>query len=141
MVKRIETYFGNHIDEERLNSLQKEDISRTLSKIMEERFSGRGRWSNVPTHKILASMIRRRPRDLVKLCHAAAKEADRNNNQIITTIDFNLYLINTRKNAFKTSAMNLKQSFLILIDLLLNMKPNKKQRRTADTMFNFQMMS
>ncbi len=80
--KRIETFYENEFDELRSDSF---DILNTFGKVVEKRFQGSGKWGNAPIHRVLVSLQRNRPRDLVKLLGAAAKDAYQNNNEIIMT--------------------------------------------------------
>ncbi len=84
LVKRIETFFGR-IPPQDLEKLPQSVLARYLSPIMEDRFSGGGKWENAPIHRVLMTLIRKRPRDLVKLCSLAARRAhDRDSNRIGT---------------------------------------------------------
>jgi hypothetical protein len=68
MAKRIASYFGEEADEaELLKKDQKQITKLYLSKVIEERYRGLGKWENTPIHRVLTSLTRRRPRDLVKL--------------------------------------------------------------------------
>jgi len=85
LVKRIETFFGRTPPEE-LEAMKQKELARFLYPIMDEKFHGGGKWENAPIHRVLMTLIRRRPRDLVKLCTLAAKHAhDRKENRIYTT--------------------------------------------------------
>ena len=75
LIKRIESFFGREIDEDRLLSQRQSEICHYLNSIFEERFQGRGHWENAPMYRVLMSLIRKRPRDLVKLCTLAARKA------------------------------------------------------------------
>ncbi|MNJ25532.1 hypothetical protein D3C77_199790 [compost metagenome] len=84
LVKRIETFFGRTPPAD-LEKLPQMVLARYLSSVMEERFSGGGKWENAPIHRVLMTLIRKRPRDLVKLCSLAARRAhDRDSNKIGT---------------------------------------------------------
>ena len=85
MAKRIGTYFGENVDEYELIKKQQLEISKYLHRIITERFLHVGKWDNAPIHRILLSLTRKRPRDLVKLLVYAGKEAYRDGNKIITT--------------------------------------------------------
>lgn len=84
LVKRVETFFG-HVPPENLENLSQRDLSKFLLPVIEEKFHGAGKWENAPIHRVLMTLIRRRPRDLVKLCSLAARNAhDKGRNKIIT---------------------------------------------------------
>lgn len=76
IAKRITTFFGEDHSEQRIASMTQAQISeQILSRIMEPRFQGNGHWSNRPIHNVLTSLSRRRPRDMIKLLHGAARKA------------------------------------------------------------------
>jgi hypothetical protein len=88
LIKRIETFFGRKINEEALLATQQFKLSHYLNPVMQARFSGSGHWENAPMYKVIMSLIRKRPRDLVKLCTLAARHAFEKNSSIIRTTDF-----------------------------------------------------
>jgi hypothetical protein len=88
LVKRVETFFGRAVDESRLLGLKQYDLSQYLSGIMSSTFQGEGHWANAPTYRVIMSLIRKRPRDLVKLCTLAAKDAFQSRKNIIGTANF-----------------------------------------------------
>lgn len=79
---------GKSVDENTLFNKTQEELSRNFEGVFESRFQGAGHWSNAPIYRVLLSLIRQRPRDLVKLCTLAAHEAFNNKHQIIQTSDF-----------------------------------------------------
>ncbi len=88
LVKRIETYYQRSINEVTLSRLKPVELANYLKPIMEPRFTGSGLWQNAPTDRVLMSLIRRRPRDLVKLCTLAARQAYTRKSNLIQTQDF-----------------------------------------------------
>lgn len=90
MAKRISKYFEVDFDEDlylkRETGGQKE-ISRFLHPIITDHFEGDGHWNNAPIHKVLLSLTRRRPRDLIKLLSGAAQNADKHGRSVISTRD------------------------------------------------------
>jgi hypothetical protein len=87
LVKRIETYFGRDPNES-LDELPQKELAKYLHPLMAERFQGSGKWENAPIHRVLMTLIRRRPRDLVKLCTLAARNAHQRGKNKIYTQDF-----------------------------------------------------
>jgi hypothetical protein len=73
MVKRLETFFGRTANESDLMEMRQEKLASYLSPVFDPTFYGQGHWSNIPVHRVLMSLIRKRPRDLVKLCTLAAQ--------------------------------------------------------------------
>lgn len=85
MAKRISSYFGETVDESKLIQHTQTDIARRLNKVIEPRFQDRGKWENEATFRILMTLTRKRPRDLVKIFYYSAKEAHKDNSEIIRT--------------------------------------------------------
>lgn len=132
IAKRINTAFGIEIDQEKLLQQSQSQIAMALHKIIEPVFRGVGKWERAPIHRVLLSLTRRRPRDLIKLLYGGGKEAFRNSHDIITSSDLQATFAqysNERMqdimNEFKTELPNIGK-------LLLGMKPSKKERITID---------
>lgn len=130
-VKRIESFFGRAVSERDLLGMRQQKLAYYLTPLMEERFHGSGHWEKAPMYRVFMSLIRRRPRDLVKLCTLAARQARIRNSNKIATVDL--------KNSFEEysqgrlqDTINEFRSELPEIDrLLMNMKPNQKERRSG----------
>ncbi len=134
LVKRIETFFGNAVDEASLTRKPQADLAIHLDKILEQRFAGRGRWRNVPIHIVLMSMIRNRPRDLVKLLTLAAREASKDRSKVIRT-DHLRHVFTEYSQGRVQDTINEYRSELPGVErLILNMKP---ARRTATAQDSF----
>jgi hypothetical protein len=86
LAKRVETFFGRDVPDD-LEKFPQSELGRYLLPVMVERFSGAGKWENAPIHRILMTLIRRRPRDLVKLCSLAARHAHEHGRNKIHTED------------------------------------------------------
>ena len=132
LAKRIKTFRNEKIDEHKLMKQPQFQIAKLYNGIIEEDFHGRGKWSNVPTYKVLASMIRRRPRDLVKICSMAARTAFEHGHDVITTDDFldnfDLYSqerIQDTINEYKSELPDIQR-------LIMGMKPSNRERKTSD---------
>lgn len=132
IAKRILTYFGEKPNE---NSLLQQSQARTataLHMIVEPTFNGAGKWERAPIHRVLLSLTRRRPRDLIKLLFGGGKEAFRNDHNLILTQDLRSTFAqysNERMqdiiNEFKTEMPNIGK-------LLIGMKPSKKEKQSID---------
>lgn len=130
LVKRIETYFGGVVKEQHLLGRSLGDLAVSLNKVMEPRFSGKGHWADAPMYRVLLSLIRKRPRDLVKLCTLAAKQAYMSSSTTIRTSDlenvFEQYShgrIQDTINEYRSELPNIEQ-------LIMNMKPSRVERET-----------
>lgn len=128
---RIITYFQIPLFND-LRELSQARISKEiLSKVMDPIYNGRGLWAQVPVSVPLMSLCRKRPRDLVKLLHGAARTAGHDGRNVITTKDleasFEIYSderLQDLVNEFKSEMPEIKS-------LLLKFKPSKKQKQTA----------
>lgn len=128
LVKRIQTFFGKDVNYDNLLNTSQFHLRSYLDNVFEQKFEGKGRWSNTFTYKVLMSMVRKRPRDLVKLCTLAAQNAKANGKSIIGTDNlqsiFEAYSqgrIQDTINEFKTELPNIEK-------LLYGMKPTKKEK-------------
>jgi hypothetical protein len=131
LAKRVETFFGRDVDEERLLAMSQPDLAKFLIPVVTATFRGVGKWQEVPTYKVLVSLIRKRPRDLVKLCSLAAKHASEHNREIIISEDlrsvfeeYSLGRIQDTINEFRSELPEIER-------LILNMKPNRLERSAA----------
>lgn len=127
LIKRIETYFGNSVDEELLLSQQQKDIGQFLNVIFENRFQGYGHWENAPMYRVLMSLIRKRPRDLVKLCTLAARKAYSRKHGRILTNDLESVFKNYSNDRLTDTSTEYKSELPQIQELLLKMKPSQKE--------------
>jgi len=63
LIKRIQTFLGNTVNEEKLLNSSQKHLAFMLDEVFENRFNGRGKWEDVPMYRVLMSLIRKRPRD------------------------------------------------------------------------------
>ena len=129
LVKRIETFFGRTPDADALMKMKQTDLARYLEPVMEPRFTGRGKWENAPVYRVLMSLIRKRPRDLVKLLHTGRASCRRAKRQLHNDRRFSgPFLRSTLWGAFRTPRMNFGSELPDIGRLVMNMKPNKAER-------------
>lgn len=133
LVKRIETFFGRNIDENELIRKPQPDLAKYLEPIMEPRFTGLGKWENAPMYRVLMSLIRKRPRDLVKLCTLAARQAkirSLTNRQpsIIKTEDFKAIFEEYSQGRIQDTINEYRSELPNIEALVTNMKPNRQER-------------
>ncbi|WP_348715928.1 hypothetical protein [uncultured Alistipes sp.] len=131
LIKRILTYFKSEVNYATLAKTDQFHLSPYLDQVFERKFEGRGKWSNTFTYKVLMSMIRRRPRDLVKLCSLAAQKAKNSNSTLIRTEhlqaifeEYSQGRIQDTINEFKSELPNIER-------LLFGMKPSRKQKNAG----------
>ena len=132
LIKRILTYFGEPANECSLMKTPQHYLSHHLDDIFEKRFAGMGKWSNVPTYKVLMSLIRKRPRDLVKLCTLAAKQARLNNCNIIRTEHLRNIFEEYSQGRVQDTINEYKSELPDIENLIWGMKPNKAERQASD---------
>lgn len=132
LIKRILTFFGENFDEDALLKTPQHHLSHYLDRVFEKTFQGKGKWSAVPTYKILMSLIRKRPRDLIKLCSLAAQQAHLDGSSIIKTEHFSAVFEDYSQGRIQDTINEYKSELSNIDKLLLSMKPNKKQRVASD---------
>ena len=127
MVRRVTTFLGEDIPQEKLVALRQYVLAQKLEPIIDVRFQGRGKWENIPTRRILMTLTRQRPRDLVKLFYYSAKEAHRLNADRIHSTHLQSIFVrysNERLtdviNEFKAEVPNLR-------DVLLGMRQTRNE--------------
>lgn len=128
LVKRVMTYFKHEADYESLKKSDQLHLSSYLNDIFERRFQGAGKWENAYTYKVLMSLIRKRPRDLVKLCALAAREAYQNNSSIITTSHLQSVFEEYSRGRLQDTINEYKSELKNIETLLLGMKPSSKEK-------------
>jgi hypothetical protein len=141
LVKRILTFVQEEVDEQEL--LHKSQYVLTndyLSKIMYEKFQGRGKWegsdgTGIPMHRFLLSIIRNRPRDMVKLCTAAAEQAGNSTPQKIATQHFDKILTNYSLGRIEDTIAEYQGELPKIKDLLLGMAPDQRKNVAQESYF------
>jgi len=135
LVKRVRLFFGEKVDETILKSSHQSTLAKDLKEIIEPIFSGEGKWENKEMYKILLSVIRKRPRDLVKLLTLAARSAYERKSTIIRTEDlksifdeYSLDRIQDTINEYKSELPHMER-------LIFGMKPNKRTFKAADNFY------
>lgn len=132
LIKRVQTYFGETVNEAQLMDTDQRYLAFHLDKVIEKRFSGVGKWDNAPMYRILMSLIRKRPRDLVKLCSSAAQNAHGLGDNIIKTSHLQAIFEEYSQGRMQDTINEYKSELPNIEKLLFGMKPNKKFRNTSD---------
>jgi len=127
LAKRILTYFGRPVNEEMLLKSPQSEIAYNLENVFEKRFSGFGKWENAKTHRILMSLIRKRPRDLVKLCSLAAQKAAENRSSLIRTQHLQAIFEEYSQGRIQDTINEFKSELPLIERLIFGMKPSQKQ--------------
>lgn len=131
LAKRVESYFGNIIDGADLIKKDQHQLMNHLQKVMEPRFEGKGHWSNAPMYQILMSLVRKRPRDLVKLLVLAGRVAYQENAEKIGTVHLESIFEDYSQSRLQDTINEYKSELPDIERLLLGMKPNKHQKRAS----------
>ena len=132
LIKRIESYFDRTVNESKLLKDDQNTLSRYLNPIMKPIFNGRGHWKQIPTYRILMSLIRKRPRDLVKLCTLAGRDAGENNDKIIGTENFQNIFEEYSQGRLQDTINEYRSELPDIERLLLGMKPKKINKTTKE---------
>lgn len=132
LVKRIESFFGHPVDERQLLSKKQQDLAKYLSPVMELRFLGQGVWDNAPMYRVLMSLIRKRPRDLVKLCSLAGRSARTDQASTITTKHFQSVFEEYSQGRLQDTINEFRSELPNIEKLLLSMKPSRRERTTHE---------
>jgi hypothetical protein len=130
--KRIGSYFGESVDELSLLGRPPHEVARYLHKVIEPTFTGEGKWSRAPIHRVLLSLVRKRPRDLVKLLSGAAREAYRNNHEVISTEDLRSTFESYSNERLQDLVNEFKTEMPTISNLLRGMRPVRRERTTAE---------
>lgn len=130
LVKRVDHYFGKESTTEELIELSQPVLASHLEKVMEPVFNGRGKWEKIPTYRMLMSLIRRRPRDLVKLCTLAAKNAGKKGHKLIGTSDFNSIFEEYSQGRLQDTINEYRSELPEIEKLLFGMKPSRREKST-----------
>lgn len=130
LMKRVKTFFGKYCPEDAVLVQQEQSmLASDLSLVMEDRFKGHGAWSNIPTYRMLMTLIRRRPRDLVKLCTLAARHAYENGRIKIGAEDFDAIFSRYSQDRLQDTINEFRSELPNIQELLENMKPDKRARK------------
>jgi hypothetical protein len=131
LVKRVGTFFGRQITERQLASMQQWQMAKVLDNIMQPKFAGHGHWENAPMYKVLFSLVRKRPRDLIKLCSEASTHARRRDGELLNTMDFENSFENYSQGRLQDAINEYRTELPAIERLLLGMKPAKRERKAA----------
>jgi hypothetical protein len=135
LIKRIETFFGRKVDEARLRVEKQKHIAFYLDSVFSQKFEGQGHWENAPTYKVLMSLVRKRPRDLVKLCTAAGRVAAKEKRSLILTKHLESVFEDYSQGRVQDTINEYRSELPDVERLLVGMKPTKRTKRTKEAYF------
>lgn len=128
LAKRIMTYFGEVANENHLLQTPQKHLSYELDRVIDHKFYGWGGRDEVPTYKVIMSMIRKRPRDIVKLCSLAARVAYDKGSSIIKTEHFREIFEDYSQGRMQDTINEYKSELPGIERLLFAMRPTTKER-------------
>ena len=131
LIKRILTYFNIGFDEETLLKTSQSSLSQKLSYVMDTTFYGKGKWMNKPMYNVLLSLVRRRPRDMVKLCTLAAQQAAKDRSEKIMTHHFDSIFSEYSQGRIQDTINEYKSEIPNIKSLLFGMKPTSAQQKSG----------
>jgi len=130
LIKRIYSHFNIEVTESDFVNKNQAGIASLLDPIFKLNFENTKSWNGKPTYRVLMSLIRRRPRDLVKLVSMAAKHAHEDGRNVVTGDDF-CEIMDDYSNGRMTDIINEFSSEMNKLgDLLYNMGPNSNEIKT-----------
>jgi len=132
LIKRVLTFLGESVNEPNLLQSAQKHIAYNLDPIFENTFYGKGKWHQVPMYKVLLSLIRNRPRDLIKLCTLAARKANSEKSSLIKTSHIESILPDYSRSIINDTIAEYKSELPHIERLIYGMKPNQKERNAED---------
>lgn len=129
LIKRLLTYNHQQADYKSLLASDQFHISTYLDGVFERKYEGLGKWSDTYTYKVLMSMIRKRPRDLVKLCALAASHAYSNDSVIINSDHLRASFDEYSQGRLQDTINEYRSELPNIEELLLEMRPTTKEKR------------
>ncbi|WP_336127862.1 P-loop ATPase, Sll1717 family [Mesoflavibacter sp. CH_XMU1422-2] len=132
LIKRISTFFNIAVDEDKLMSTPQKHLVYHLERIFENPFEGRGKWEKVSIHRILMSLIRKRPRDLVKLCSSAAQVASSENSSKIKSSHLQAIFEEYSQGRIQDTINEYKSELPKIENLIFGMRPNQNERKQSN---------
>ena len=136
LIKRIKTFYNESCVDSHLLKTEQHYLYHELEPIIEKTFFGRGKWANTPIYKVMMSMVRKRPRDLIILCTEAAKKAADAGSSIIKTEHLQAVLELYSQERLQDTVNEYKSELPAIETLLMAMKPNQEQRKSGK-LFNY----
>ena len=130
LAKRICAYFDVPFDEAATldESTMQYNVIKYLNLVFEPKFDESTRcWSSAPTHRVIFCLIRRKPRDMVKLCQSVAKEAYNQKLNKINASCFLKILESYSQERLKDLVNEYKNQLPNLESLLIRMAPTKQE--------------
>lgn len=136
LVMRVMSFFQHNVNEPHLKNMDQRKLSYFLENIMDINFKGKGKWENAPIHNVILSLIRKRPRDIVKLCTLAARKARKEGVNVITTTHWESIFEEYSQGVIQDTIVEYKSELGDIERLVFGMKPSGKVKEASEV-FNF----
>lgn len=131
LAKRIEHFHNRQHSTSDLVALDQGQLAKFLSSVMEDVFEGKGNWRRIPTYRMLMSLVRKRPRDIVKLCTLAARNAHSKGANLIGTSNFNDIFEEYSQGRLQDTVNEYRSELPDIERLLLGMKPSREEKKKS----------
>lgn len=132
LIIRVLTFFNESVNEENLRKTAQKHLSYNLESIIALKFEGHGNWERAPIHQVILSLIRKRPRDIVKLCSLAARKAYSDRSPTILTKHWESIFEQYSQGVIHDTIVEFKSELLEIERLIFGMKPDKKITKASD---------
>lgn len=134
VAKRIASYTAQQFDANYAikASIHQKDIEVFYDSVIERRFYGQGIWQDTNMRKVLLSMSRRRPRDLLSLLHKSGILSISNRHDRILTADVQETFPSISEERISDICVEYKSRFSHLEALLYKFRPTGSAKRFSD---------
>jgi hypothetical protein len=132
LAKRIITYFNGSVTDEDVLSMPLSKLNEIISIIFEDKFIGGPfrTFQGWEMHKVLTTVIRKRPRDLIKLCLLSAEIANKKRLKKIGAIELSEIFIGYSEGRLMDTCGEYISELENIETLLKNMKLTKREKET-----------
>ena len=129
LIKRIASYFDIDCSDSFLNSRSQKNLAESMfPPLIKTQFENTRIWNGAKTYRVLMSLVRGVPRDLVKILNSAAEQAYNDNRKTIEPQDICDIIDNYSALRLKDISREFCSELRCIYELLLNMGPNKKEK-------------
>ncbi len=128
---RVATYFKLLLHNDLSTLSQARICKEILVYAMDPIYSGRGLWEDVPVSIPLMSLCRKRPRDLVKLLHGAARSAGKAKRNLIASQDLTDAFAAYSDERLQDLVNEFRTELPMIETVLLKFKPSKIEKRAS----------
>lgn len=127
---RVYSFFDIPVDTNAVRQLEQHEIWTRLGLVFEDRFRDTRIWNNAPIYRVLMSLVRRRPRDIVKICTLSARSAHNREAKKISGHDMHSMLDDYSADRMTDIINEFRSEFSNIKELLYRMGPTSKEITT-----------